>query len=51
METRATQKAKEKTITPSMLATPGQHGLEQPPRVPAPELKAVGYGLPGRPKP
>jgi hypothetical protein len=46
MEIRATQKAKEKNITPSMLSAPGQHGLEQPPRVPAPELKAVGYGLP-----
>src|SRR5258705_2626854 len=46
MESRATQQAKEKAVTPSVLANPERHGLQGPPPVPIADPKAVGYGLP-----
>jgi len=46
MESRATQQAKEKAVTPSVLASPERHGLQGPPPVSAADPKAVGYGLP-----
>lgn len=47
METRAAQQAKEKTVNPSLLNNPERHGMERArPSSPAPEHKAVGYGLP-----
>jgi hypothetical protein len=48
METRATQPAKEKTVTPSLLNAAERHAMDKPRPTtpPAPEPKAVGYGLP-----
>lgn len=48
METRATQQAKEKTVNPSLLHAAERHAMDKPRPAtpPAPEPKAVGYGLP-----
>ena len=47
MESRATQQAKEKSVTPSVLANTERHGLQTPPQISASaDPKAVGYGLP-----
>ena len=48
METSAAKQAREKSAVPSALSNQERRGMEQPSRVfsPAPDLKAVGYGLP-----
>ena len=47
MESRATQQAKGKSVTPSVLANTERHGLQTPPQISASaDPKAVGYGLP-----
>jgi hypothetical protein len=48
MESTATQQAREKSVNPPLRTSPPQHRLEtpRPSSTPAPENKAVGYGLP-----
>lgn len=48
MEVRATKQARENSTLPSALSGKDRPGMEQPPRLAAtaPDLKAVGYGLP-----